>query len=392
MRGLRAFVDEFGDSNLTVEKTGVTSFFIVTAILVDEKILSEQRQRAGAIRSRFFQTGEMKSSRVGNNDDRREEILREINTLGIRTITLAVDKRALNKEGGLAWKRSFFKYVSRRLYEKLFRVFENVALVADEHGDESFMNEFKEYIAREIPQDLFGKRSFEFARSEDEVFLQVADFVSGTLARSFDPGKKSQRAARFLEMLTERSIGIDVWPPRILPPVQNDSSEDDTRKQDRMVREHCFRQAVLFLEKNAQERDRDSDVRVQLEALEYLLFMARYVDPRSFVSTARLLDYLREFHGFDLSEYQVRSTVVSRLRDAGVIVAGSTKGLKIPVSIDDVLEFVSHANSMIPPMLSRLGRARSELKMATMGELDILAGTGCDELRRILEAHERPEP
>uniref|UniRef100_A0A6S6LXR1 Uncharacterized protein n=2 Tax=Citrifermentans bremense TaxID=60035 RepID=A0A6S6LXR1_9BACT len=63
----------------------------------------------------------------------------------------------------------------------------------------------------------------------------------------------------------------------------------------------------------------------------------------------------------------------------------STKGYKIPVCSMDSAKFVEHANTIVPPMLARLNRAREELKLVSLGELDILSGDGHQYLRSLLD-------
>ena len=64
----------------------------------------------------------------------------------------------------------------------------------------------------------------------------------------------------------------------------------------------------------------------------------------------------------------------------------SPQGIKIPTCLEDVLQFVSHANSIIPPMVGRLQRARVDLKLVSDGSVDILAGQQFAALRTLLES------
>lgn len=210
MRSIDAFVDEYGGAHLATQKQGVTAYFIVTAILVSEN-LAIVRERAERIRRDFFQTGEMKSSGVGGNDVRRLSILRRICELPIKTFTIAVDKREISKSSGLAYKPSFFKHVNRKVYSRIYDVYEHVRLVADEHGTEAFMQDFEKYIDRHVGlrEDLFLERTFRFSRSNDEVLLQVADMLSGSLARSIDPVKQSDNAPEILALLAQLSVGVE---------------------------------------------------------------------------------------------------------------------------------------------------------------------------------------
>ena len=381
-RDLAVFVDEYGGPGLDLEKEGPSKFYIVTAVIVDASALSAVRKAAENVRQRFFQTGEMKSSKISDNDGRRILVLNAINTLNAKTYSLIVDKRELDRESGLAYRRSFYKYISRRLYDRLVRAFENVDLVADEFGTAEFMATFPEYLHRQLVPDLFSKRTFKFASSSDEVLLQVADVVSGSFARAFDPDKLSERSAEILALLGQQSIGIAAWPPRSLPAINPAISPSVEAKHDELVREHCRRQAQLFLE--GVDRDQP-DGRLQAEVVEYLLFQAEFFDDRAFIPTQRLIEYLEGQLRQEVSAYHLRTVAIAPLRDAGVIIASSAKGYKLPVSEADLAQFVMHANTIVPPMLSRLRRAREALLLASLGDLDILGVTEFSLLRQLVD-------
>ena len=205
---LTAFVDEFGDTSIAVEKPGVTSFFIITAVLVPGDV-EIYRKRAETIRARFFQTGEMKSSKIAARDDRRVTVLKELGDAGIRSYTLAVDKRELNRESGLAYRPSFFKRLNRMLYSTICRAHDNVIFVADEHGTDEFMAGFREYVNRELRPTLFSQRLCRFANSSEEVLIQVADVISGSWARVLEPAKRSTKSAEIAKHLATASIGLE---------------------------------------------------------------------------------------------------------------------------------------------------------------------------------------
>lgn len=381
MRDLSVFIDEYGDTSISTEKEGVSNFYILTAVLLPTNAVQSTRSTVEAIRARFFQTGEMKSSKIGKDDQKRLNVLGALNELDFKTYSIAVDKRELSKESGLAYKKSFFKYVNRLLYNRLYQSFDNIHVTADEHGREEFMNSFKAYIEKQLSPSLFANRTFAFAKSCDDPLLQVPDIVSGTLARSFDPAKSSPRAAEFQKLVTERSVGINVWPPRRLPKPQA-TLGDEKQNYDDLICSHCFQLAETFLEKKMVD---DEEARIQVGILQFLLFYAQFVDRTAFISTPKIIRYLRDDLGIEMNEYRLRVSGIAPLRDADVIVASSTKGYKIPVCASDLTKFVEHTNTIVPPMLARLNRARNELKLVSLGELDILDGEEHRYLRNLLD-------
>ena len=73
-----------------------------------------------------------------------------------------------------------------------------------------------------------------------------------------------------------------------------------------------------------------------------------------------------------MSEWMLRSKVIAKIRDAGVFVASTNKGIKIPYSVHDLRDFVYSVNSKVVPYLHRLEICRDYFKRATEGEFDIV--------------------
>ena len=59
----------------------------------------------------------------------------------------------------------------------------------------------------------------------------------------------------------------------------------------------------------------------------------------------------------NLTEEQFRSEIISSLRQEGLIIVGSRKGLKIPTTIDDFVNYISFSSNMALPILKNLKRA-----------------------------------
>ncbi|TKJ42465.1 hypothetical protein CEE37_01925 [candidate division LCP-89 bacterium B3_LCP] len=353
-----AFVDAYGDPNLDVSKGGVSTCFIITAIIVEHDHLVELERDADEIRKIHFRTGEMKSKNVGSNDERRRKILKDIAGLDFKFYSIIIDKREVWESSGLIYREPFIKFTHGLLYRKLYRTFPEMFIISDEYGGRSFMEGFQKYVNENHVPDLFIRAEFGFVASHEQPIVQLADFISGTLARHFDPKKSTTVSKDFMNILLNRTLLIDTWPP-ISHPSTNKSWITKGNDFDNLICELALYKASNFIEENMDTKD--EVITDQLEALKYLLYHFRYVNSKRYIFTEQLKRILNQVSPNKVTTHYLRSKVIAKLRDKGVIIASSPKGYKIPDSEQDLYDFVGQMSGQIGPMLSRLKKAREDI-------------------------------
>ena len=220
MKNQIAYIDEFGNNGLDFDKDGVSTHFIVTAILIDGNKQDEVEKQIEIVRKTNFQTGEMKSSGLGNNDTRRLKVLKELNHINYHIFSVVIDKRELEGEG-FNHKGSFYKFLHSLVDRELFKVFPDLLIVADEHGGQEFKEGFISYINRRHIPNLFEQAEFKLSNSKSSLIVQLADIITGTLARCYETKKLSDNRSKFLQTLKEKIIEIKFWPPDYKPYAYN---------------------------------------------------------------------------------------------------------------------------------------------------------------------------
>ncbi len=187
MRKVVAFADEFGNNSFNLEEQG--SHFIIASVIINQDELPQVFGELEVIRKKYFQTGEIKSSKVKHNHKRRLLILRDLQKIKFSIYAVIIDKRQLFGEG-FKYKQSFYKYLNGVLYKELFRTFPQLEFKVDEHGGNDFMRGFKKYVEKNHIRDLFTGSEFYVQKSHNDLGVQLADFVAGTLGYIFDETKK----------------------------------------------------------------------------------------------------------------------------------------------------------------------------------------------------------
>lgn len=374
-----AFIDEFGTSSFAFDKQDVSTHFIITCILVNKTNEQTIQNEIELIRQKNFQKSEMKSSNVGSDDKRRLKILSEIVYSDFQILALVVDKRKLEGEG-FGFKPSFYKFLNGLIYNDLYKVFADVDVTMDEHGREKFMNSFIDYIRKKHPPDLFTQlNEIKFEKSSDNVLIQLADFISGTLARVYDETKKSTLGDNFLKVI-RRKIGLIKFFPQSYDRFVYDYTQSD-KVIDPQIDELSIRRATDFI--NRYDIDSDSTRRLQVRTLKLLRLFRQTIGYSRYIPTREILEHLNYGRTEPITEYFFRINIIAKLRDKDVLIASSKNGYKLPVSMADLYDFLNHGSTVIIPLLHRMKKCIEMIKLAT--GIDITDKENYKELRQILQ-------
>ena len=360
-----AFIDEIGDNGLDFSKSGTSTHFIVSAVIIEESKLNELETQVESIRSKYFQKGEMKSKSIGINDERRIKILKSLLDVDFHFFSIVVDKRRL-KTKGFEYKQSFYKHLHTRLDSELFRLFPSIKIVADEHGHDKFKQEFINYVNRRHIRDLFNQ-NFILSNSKSSPLIQLADIISGTLARCFEVSKISNVKDQFFALLKSKTLEIREWPYSY---TEYKIDKDEFVEFNEVIAESGIRLATDFITKY---EDSSSQVLIdQTSCLKYLVFYVQNINATQYVPTKTLIDNINSYRTERIRMHYFRSKVIAKLRDAGLLISSSPKGYKIPINNKDLFDFVNHTNSYIEPMINRLLKYRNIIKAITKNEVDII--------------------
>jgi len=375
---ITAFADEFGNNSFDFKSQG--THFIVATVICKNENLEKLQKDIDAIRQKHnFQTGEMKSSGVAQNHSRRKRILDDIAKLDITIYAVVVDKTKLNGKG-FAIKKSFYKYLNNLVYKELYRTFPKLELHVDEHGGNDFMREFKKYVEKNHEQNLFSGSEFNIQNSEQSYFIQLADFVAGTLGYIFDESKKSEHSSDFQNLLQPKIASLDFFPNEYSFQELVDTNLDENF--DPKIASVCHQRIRTFIDT---EKGIDQQKNDQINFLKLLLLFQRANIKNRYISTKEIFSHLNQSRHEDLRQEYFRSKVVGNLRDKGILIASGRDGYKIPSSSKDLDSFINHGKRIVLPMLNRIKEAREAVKLATGNELDILEKEIFSELRELFD-------
>ena len=377
-----AFTDEFGAYGFSFDLEGVTTHFIITSIIVEQSKLEEVRTQVNEIRKKHFQTGEMKSSKIGKKHERRKKILEDLRPIDFKIFSVVVDKREIAEWKGLHYEQSFYKFLNNIMHKELIRAFPILTICSDEIGGSRYMQSFSEYVQKRIDiPTLFGEADFCFENSKNDVLIQLADLISGTLGYVYDVKKHTNNTPDYEKILDDKLIRTELYPKTYNTYLVNTSAL--AQEYDEIIATICLKQAVDYI--NKYQNDDEEEKQAQIQVLKYLLFRFMNNDTRKYIPTKELQNFLRGTPFFDLQSF--RTNIIGKMRDEGVIISSSStkKGYKIPANEAELYDFINHGVHIIMPMLSRLKKCRDIVKIGTINEIDLFDRTEYQQLKKYFD-------
>lgn len=378
-----AFIDEFGAFGFDFDNPGCSSHFIVVAIVVDDKDLETVSNGIEIIRRKNFQTGEIKSSKIGKNHSRRIAVLNELKQLPFHIFSIICDKRKIYENSGLRYKQPFYKFINNIVHQELRINYSNLVITADEVGGNDYLSSFTEYVrSKEIPLDLFDSSLFKFENSKHSIIIQLADLVAGSLAYNYDIHKTAESDGHNYKSLLENKIlRIGYFPETF--DTFNVNQKGVNPDYNPQIADICYRKAKFFIEANKDSDD--LEIKQQIAILNYLLFRFMNKSPRKYIPTNELINQLI-YLGYDkLSLQTFRNKIIAKLRDKEVIISSSIGGYKIPSTEKELYDFVNHGKSIIMPMMSRLKTCNDVIKMGTSGNINLFERAEYHSLAKMFE-------
>jgi hypothetical protein len=365
------YIDESG--NTVIPGNSDEDFYVITAISIPASKIEAQRNDAKKIVNKHAGSGELKSKSIGNNFNRRRQILTDIKKGQFSHYSLVVDKQRIWKESGLQYRPVFYKYLHKIFYSRINRSLLNIEITTDNYGSTEFMESFIKYVNGK--GSLFD--SINFVPSPAEPLLQISDVIAGTIRRIY-LGQDSQE---LFDLLDFPIAPIEEWPPA--DKKFYDFIEESPYKEfDSLIRKIALNSARKYIQENAGNTDKEI---IQIVETIRFLLIKFHDDPHEYVFRDQIIRFLKT-RDINISERLLSTKVLAKARDEGVLVTGTEKGVKIPFDSTDLFNWVSRVNSQVVPYLNRLKRARIDLLVASHSEYNIVEESNFPELFRYLHS------
>jgi hypothetical protein len=345
MNKYSAYIDESGDPHFN---PGCSPSFFVCASVIKEEDINSIANATERIKKKY-DLHELKSSRI-SSDRRRTDILTDLAELPIMIFTIIVKKEKLNGDW-FRYRKTFYKNIQGKLVIELCRVFGNIDFSFDKYGSETYQESFKKYIELKQQTELFASQ-INISSAKINPLIQISDIVSGSIRQYYDSEYS------FAELI----LG-NIWRGKVIIPSEGTYafSIETTSQEDRTIANSAFDSVDRYI--NTHSKDQLKLTHCQV--VEFLKQIA-FEQPNKFCHRNEIITWLK-FLGIEISEENLSRTIISELRDDGVLLASSEDGLKIPTSLNDVDKHYRFVLGQSMPQLKRLKKL-DQVLMARLPE------------------------
>jgi hypothetical protein len=204
-----------GNFGFDFDSGGASKLYILCAVVAQNSELSNLHETVSKVKNNNgFKNTEMKSRAVGNTYRRRSKILSELLPINFRVILFVADKQKFIEGSPLSsYRQSFIKFLHQRLYDALYRTYPKLRIIEDQIGTAEVQASFKRYVREHRPQNLFNEYDFDYTDSKDSLFVQLADFVGGTISKAYT----DDASPNYLEILKGKLSASSNFPTNVHP-------------------------------------------------------------------------------------------------------------------------------------------------------------------------------
>ncbi len=242
------------------------------------------------------------------------------------------------------------------------------------------MASFKNYVKKNHIRNLFSGSEFKIVKSHNDLGVQLADFMAGTLGYIFDDLKKSKYSDKFLELLKPKLVSINHFPKEYN--YKEFDQKEYFSKYDKIIAELSLNKIFDYLDT---KQGNDEVMIDRINFLKLLLLFHQSNHHEAHTTADEFLRHLNVNRNEKMKKEFFRTKIIANLRDNGILIASSRDGYKLPTSVKDLKDYIDHGNKIILALIRRIEECRKSLLLATTKEFDILNEPEFKELKYLID-------
>ncbi len=189
------FIDDSGDPGFKIDK-GSSEVFVISLVIFDDDFEAEKAALAiKNVRRELHFPDDMEFKFFKSRDQVKKEFLMAVAGIHFRVRSLVVRKSLIHSPELRTNKKSFYAYAIKMALRYSGNTILEAKVKIDGSGDRTFRREFLSYLRRELnSKDRRIVQSCKLVDSRENVLIQMADMIAGSIRRSYDTAKSDSGA------------------------------------------------------------------------------------------------------------------------------------------------------------------------------------------------------
>lgn len=185
------FIDDSGDPGFKIDK-GSSRYFVIALVIFKDELEAEKTAVAiKELRRELKFPDDMEFKFHKSHPRIKEKFLSVINSFDFSIRCLAVDKMLIRSEELKNNKNSFYNYAIKMVLQYSNNEIFDARIKIDGSGDRIFRRNFLTYLRKHLnSKQRTIMRNCKLVDSKENVLIQMADMVAGSIRRSYDGEKK----------------------------------------------------------------------------------------------------------------------------------------------------------------------------------------------------------
>lgn len=185
------FIDDSGDPGFKIEK-GSSTHFTIAMVCFDDELEAEKTAVAIKELKRKLKLKDNEEFKFSKScRDYRIEFLKTVNKFNFRIRCLVVDKTKVYSPELQSNKNSFYSYFIKEVLKNNNETILEAKIRIDGSGNRIFRNNFITYLRKELNyRDKKIMKNCQLVDSSNNVLIQLADMIAGSINRSKNKGKQ----------------------------------------------------------------------------------------------------------------------------------------------------------------------------------------------------------
>ena len=203
------FIDDSGDPGFKLDR-GSSRYFVIALIIFKDELEAEKTAVAIKELRRSLKFPDYMEFKFHKSSDKvKEEFLKTIKNFEFSVRCLVVDKTLIKSEELKNNKNSFYSYAIKTVLQYSNNEILDAKIKIDGSGDRVFRRSFLSYLRKYLNSSQRKiMKDCRLVDSKENVLIQMADMIAGSIRRSYDTDKKDHK--KYKDIISKHIS--DEWP------------------------------------------------------------------------------------------------------------------------------------------------------------------------------------